>query len=185
MISFRILSLTALFFVIFAINPNISFCQIDSNNIRIGPEQMQEPGGGHFFNYGDKNKVNIEVIVIGGGGGGRYLIPQGTTIFDFLIMAGGTSKRTVEDIKIVRFSSDTPRLKGNEVIQLSFSDFYGEKKDVLKSQPNPTLKPGDMVILPEAKDASQSFWFYAREVISYIGTFVSFYYLIYNIFRKN
>lgn len=166
------------------INNNLSISQIDSSNIRIGPDQLQAPGGGNFFNYSDKNKVNIEVIKIGGSGGGRYLIPQGTTIFDFLIMAGGTGKKIVEEIKIVRFSSDTPKLKGNEVIELSFENLYGDNRDILKGQPNPILKPGDMIILPEITDAP-TFWFYVREVISYVGTFVSFYYLIYNIFRRN
>jgi len=168
----------------FVISNNLSISQIDSSNIRIGPEQLSQPGGGHFFNYSDKNKVNIEVIMIGGSGGGRFIIPEGTTIFDFLIMAGGTGKKTVEDVKIVRFSSDTPKLRSNQVIELSFEDFYGDKEDILKSQSNPILKPGDMVILPEVSDGL-TFWYYVREVISYVGTFVSFYYLIYNIFRNN
>ena len=182
MSSFRIVLLLVLFFTV---RVNLSISQIDSSNIRIGPDQLSEPGGGRFFNYGDKNKVNIEVVVIGGSGGGRYLIPQGTTIFDFLIMAGGTGKEIVKDIKIVRFSSDTPKLKGNEVIQLSFEALYGdEKEEILKSQSNPILKPGDMVILPEIS-TQQSIWYYVVQVISYVGTLVSFYYLIYNIFRNN
>jgi len=180
--SFRILLLLVLFFTI---NTNLSFSQVDSSNIRIGPDEISAPGGGHFFNYSDKNRVNIMVTVIGGGGGGRFLIPQGTRIFDFLIMAGATGEKTVKDVKIVSFSSDSNRLKGYEVKQVSFANLYGDNKDVLKSFPNPALKPGDMIIFQEPKPEGQPFWFYVREILSYIGTFASFYYLIYNIFNRN
>lgn len=120
-----------------------------------------------------------------GPGGGRYLIPQGTTIFDFLIMAGATGEKAVTNIKIVSLSSDSTRLKGYEVKEVSFANFYGSVKDAMKSQPNPLLKPGDMIIFPEVKPDGQSFWFYLREIITYVGTLASFYYLIYNIFRND
>ena len=101
-------------------------------------------------------------------------------------MSGGTGRKNVEDVKLLRFSSETPQLKPNEIIQLRFENLYAdEKSDILKSNLNPLLKPGDMIIVPEIRADQQSFWFYAREVISYVGTFVSFYYLIYNIFRDN
>ena len=155
----------------------------DDDNIRIGPEEIMRPGGAHYYNYADKNKVNIEVVVMGGGAAGKYLIPDGTTVFDLLIMAGGTSEASLEDIKLIRFRSDSPLLQGKEVIQLDYSNLYGDKKDLLKTQQNPKLHPGDMIIIPVTQP-TQPFWYYVREFISYVGTFVSFYYLIYGLFFK-
>lgn len=172
--------------LLFLININLSYSQFDSSKIKAGPEELMMAKGGNYFNFADKNKVNIEVAIIGGAGSGRYLIPQGTTVFDLLLMSGGTGRKNVEDIKLVRFASETPQLKPNEVILLKYETLYSEEKaDITKGNLNPILKPGDMIIVPDIKTDQQSFWFYAREIISYVGTFVSFYYLIYNIFRNN
>ncbi len=183
LITFRKAFVLILFFTI---NVNFSYSQFDSSKIKAGPEELNLAKGGNYFNFADKNKINIEVTLIGGNGAGKYLIPQGTTVFDLLLMSGGTGRKNVEDVKLLRFSSETPQLKPNEIIQLRFENLYAdEKSDILKSNLNPLLKPGDMIIVPEIRADQQSFWFYAREVISYVGTFVSFYYLIYNIFRDN
>lgn len=172
--------------LVFLTNINLSFSQFDSSKIKAGPEELNVAKGGNYFNFADKNKINIEVTIIGGAGSGRYLIPTGTTVFDLLLMSGGTGRKNVEDIKLVRFASETPQLKPNEVILLKYETLYSEEKaDITKGNLNPILKPGDMIIVPEIRPDQQSFWFYAREVISYVGTFVSFYYLIYNIFRNN
>ena len=172
--------------LVFLTNINISFSQFDSSKIKAGPEELNMAKGGNYFNFADKNKINIEVTIIGGAGSGRYLIPTGTTVFDLLLMSGGTGRKNVEDIKLVRFASETPQLKPNEVILLKYETLYSEEKaDITKGNLNPILKPGDMIIVPAVRPDQQSFWFYAREVISYVGTFVSFYYLIYNIFRNN
>ncbi|MBL0109166.1 MAG: hypothetical protein IPP52_18305 [Ignavibacteria bacterium] len=172
--------------LVFLTNVNFSYSQFDSSKIKAGPEELNMAKGGNYFNFADKNKINIEVTIIGGAGSGRYLIPEGTSVFDLLLMSGGTGRKNVDDIKLLRFASETPQLKPNEIIQLKYENLYSEEKsDILKSNLNPLLKPGDMIIVPEVKPDQQSFWYYAREVISYVGTFVSFYYLIYNIFRDN
>jgi len=172
--------------LVFLTNVSPSYSQFDSSKIKAGPEELNMAKGGNYFNFADKNKINIEVTIIGGAGSGRYLIPEGTSVFDLLLMSGGTGRKNVDDIKLLRFASETPQLKPNEIIQLKYENLYSEEKsDILKSNLNPLLKPGDMIIVPEVKPDQQSFWYYAREVISYVGTFVSFYYLIYNIFRDN
>ena len=43
---------------------------IDSNKVKAGPEDLMEKNSGKYFNYSDKNKVNIEIIVIGGAASG-------------------------------------------------------------------------------------------------------------------
>jgi hypothetical protein len=175
--SYRIF-LVFLFFVL--INATNCFSQNDSDKIKIGPEELQISKGGHYFNYSDKNKVNIEVIVLGIGAG-KYLIPQGTSLFDLLIMLGGTDERTVDEIKVVRFNTETPILKGYEVKEYNYADLYGDPQDILKPQKNPLLKPGDMVILPSPRDATNNLFTYIRDTIAFVGTLVSFYFLIDNL----
>ncbi|MBV6478517.1 MAG: hypothetical protein HGGPFJEG_01272 [Ignavibacteria bacterium] len=176
---FRFSILIVLFFLI---KSGLVYSQFDSSKIKIGPEDLQSIKG-NYHNYADKNKVNIEVIVIGGSTPGKYLIPQGTTVFELLLMANSSSEKGVEDVKLIRFSTETPKLKGNEVIFLDFDNLYNDSKDeILEAMKNPVLKPGDLLVVPKVEE-KYTFWFYAREIISYIGTFISFYYLIYNVVR--
>jgi hypothetical protein len=163
---------------------HLCYSQDDSSKIKIGPEDLLNLTKGRYFNYADKNKVNIEIVVLGTSAG-RYLIPQGTTLFDFLLMSGGTNSHLIKDIKIVRFKSESPILKANEVFEYDYSDLYGDRQEILKSHKNPILKPGDMVILPETKASDQTVFYYIRETIAFVGTLVSFYYLIDNIIRRN
>lgn len=182
MISFLRFFFITLFFIL---SKQICFSQIDTtDNIKIGPEDLQNLSKGRYFNFGNKNEVNIEITVLGTAAG-KYLIPRGTTLFDFLIMCGGTSSSILDDVKIVKFSSETPVMKGTQVKEYDFSEFYGDKQDVLKSQKNPELKPGDLIILPETFGPDQTVFFYIRETIAFVGTLVSFYYLIDNIVRRN
>ncbi len=181
MSSFRVLLFFLLFFIVFG---NTGYSQNDSNKILIGPEDLQNAKGGHYFNFADKNKVNIEVTILGTAAG-RYLIPQGTTLFELLLMGGVTNSYLVEKIKLVRFSSETPALRGSEVLEYSYIDLYGDNKDILKSQKNPVLRPGDMIILPETKAANETLFYLITQTISFVGTLVSFYYLIDNIIRRN
>ena len=152
----------------------------DSDKVRIGPDEIISPKGGHFFNFADKNKVNIEVIVLGISAG-KYLIPQGTTLFDFMIMIGGTQDYVLEEIKIVRFKSESPKLQATEVKNYHLDNLYGDKADILKPMNNPPLKPGDMLILPNAKPPSQSIFYYIQTTVSFVATILSFYYLIDNL----
>lgn len=180
MISFRSFLLLILFFSF----TSISFSQNDSDKIKIGPEDLQSAKGGKYYNFADKNKVNIEVTVLGTGAG-RYLIPQGTTLFEFLLMSGGTNSNVLEEVRIVRFKSETPIMKGTEFKEYDFSTLYGDKEEVLEAKKNPILKPGDMIVLPETLAPDQTAWYYIRETIAFVGTLVSFYYLIDNIVRRN
>ena len=168
--------------LLFFISFNFCYSQNDSDKVKIGPEELQITRGGRYFNFSDKNKVNIEVTVLGSFAG-KYLIPQGTNLFDLLLMMGGTSSEIMEDIKIVRFKTETPKLQATEVIYYQLDNLYGDKSDILKPMRNPILKPGDMVIVPEPRSA-QSIFFYIQQTIAFVGTLVSFYYLIDNITRR-
>lgn len=180
MSSFRFYSALILFIFI---SINNCFSQNDSDKVRVGPEELQISKGGHYFNFSDKNKVNIEVIMLGLGAG-KYLIPKGTTLFDFLIMAGGTSEYIMEDVKIVRFSSESPKMKATEVINYDdLADLYGNKEDILRTKKNPVLQPGDMLIVPQEK-SEQSIFYYIQQTIYFVGTLLSFYYLIDNTYNR-
>jgi len=169
-------------FIFFSFNS--SYSQNDSDKVRVGPEELQISKGGHYFNFSDKNKVNIEIIVLGLGAG-KYLIPKGTTLFDLLIMAGGTSEYIMEDIKILRFSSESPKMKVTEVLKYDdLADLYGNKEDILKTKKNPELKPGDMIIVPQEKPGDQSLFYYIQQTIYFVGTLLSFYYLIDNTYNR-
>ncbi len=168
--------LTLLFFFV---SINFCFSQNDSDKIRVGPEELQINRGGNYFNFADKNKVNIEITVLGSFAG-KYLIPQGTNLFDFLIMVGGTSPYILEDIKIVRFRSETPKIQATEVFYYQMDNLYGDKQDILQPIKNPLLKPGDMIIVPQPP-TTQNLFFYIQQVITFVGTLVTFYYLIDNI----
>ncbi|HMS63860.1 MAG TPA: hypothetical protein PKD83_01250 [Ignavibacteria bacterium] len=181
MISYRI---SFVLILVLFLNINNSYSQFDSSKIKIGPEELLSGRGGMYFNFADKNKVNFEVTIIGGVGTGRYLIPKGTTVFDLLLMSGGTIRTQVDDVKLVRFESDTPQLKINEVIQLDFSTIYSEDvKDIKKGNSNPVLKPGDMLIVPVLKTPPPGFWATVITIMSYVTTLISFYYVVSNVYR--
>ena len=175
-------SFCSVIFLFFFTSFNFCLSQNDSDKIRVGPEELQVTKGGRYFNFADKNKINIEVTVIGSFAG-TYLIPQGTNLFDLLLMMGGTSSDIMEDMKIVRFKSETPKLQASEVIYYQLDGLYGDKSDILRPMNNPVLKPGDMIIVPEPK-TTQNIFFYIQQIVAFVGTLVSFYYLIDNVTRR-
>lgn len=154
----------------------------DSIYTKIGPEELQQFKGGHYYNFSDKNKVNIEIILLGNLAG-KYLIPEGTKLFDFLIMSGASTSYMLEDVKIVRFKSASPKLAASEVLEFNLDGLYGDKQDILVPLNNPSLKPGDMVIVPEAQD-SRSIFYYIQTTITFVSTLVTFYYLIDNLIYR-
>lgn len=180
MSSLRICSFFLLFFFIFSVSVK---SQNDTDKIKIGPEELQSLKGGHYYNFSDKNKVNIEVMLLGGVAYGKYLIPEGTTLFDLIIMSGGANTYTMEDVKVVRFKTETPKMQGRDVVQYDYSGLFGDKEDILEAKSNPMLRAGDWVIVPEPKP-DRDIFFYITQTITFIGTLVSFYYLIDNIVRR-
>ncbi len=68
-------------FLSFIFQASLSFSQ-DSSDIRIGTDEITKTGP-NYYNYADKDKVNIEVSLWGYvKNPGRYLIPQGTKAID-------------------------------------------------------------------------------------------------------
>ena len=47
--------------LVFLTNVNPSYSQFDSSKIKAGPEELNMAKGGNYFNFADKNKINIHV----------------------------------------------------------------------------------------------------------------------------
>ena len=98
-------------------------------------------------------------------------------------MSGASSSAMLEEVKIVRFKSDSPKLQASEVLEFNLDGLYGDKQDILRPLSNPNLKPGDMVIVPEVDD-SRSLFYYIQTTITFVSTLVTFYYLIDNLIYR-
>ncbi len=181
----RILKITIFLFVIFTGAANAQFeFDLDSNKIKAGPEELQLKTG-KYYNYSDKNKVNIEVTIIGGPAPGKYLIPEGTTLFDLLLMGGATNEEMFEDIKVVTLNSESPTFKTRNVTEYDYSMLYGTKKEVAKSFQNPTVRPGDLIILPNIKPANPfGAFYYITQITYFLSSLISFYFLLERLVRE-
>ncbi|MGV8017602.1 MAG: SLBB domain-containing protein [Ignavibacteria bacterium] len=136
------------FFIIFLILCSLpAFAQDEKERLGIQDEIKL---GSNYYNYGDKDKVNIEVLVWGTiPTPGKYLIPQGTRLLDLITLCGGPSKDTkLEDIRIVRTKNDSLGIKEDKVIKLNYNDYLWDDKISLSAKQNPVLMAGDMIVFP-------------------------------------
>ncbi|MCX7834233.1 MAG: SLBB domain-containing protein, partial [Ignavibacteria bacterium] len=96
-------------FLIFLITSFNVYAQEDS--IKFGPIETMKIGA-NYHNYSDKDKANIEVLVIGGvKNPGVYLIPKGKTLVDLLALTGGAvDESNYESFKFIRTKKLNPDL---------------------------------------------------------------------------
>jgi hypothetical protein len=119
---------------------------------RVGSNQIFSQQGG-FFNYSEKDKVNIEVSVWGYVKfPGKYIIPQGSTLVDLISFAGGPIiDAKLEEIRLFRQKNDTLNISADEMIKIDYNDiFWSENVFSNKTNKNRniTLKPGDVLVFP-------------------------------------
>ncbi|MDZ4713516.1 MAG: SLBB domain-containing protein [bacterium] len=140
------LKLLKAFTLIFLSIPAIIFSQVDRQ--KVGNDMLTSQQGG-FYNYGDKDKVNIEVNVWGYVKfPGKYLIPKGSTIMDLISYSGGPLTETkLEDIRLFRPKNDSLRITEDRVIELNYNDLFWEERVSSKSKYNSEMIPGDILIL--------------------------------------
>jgi len=140
------LKLLKAFTLIFLSIPAIIFSQVDRQ--KVGNDMLTSQQGG-FYNYGDKDKVNIEVNVWGYVKfPGKYLIPKGSTIMDLISYSGGPLTETkLEDIRLFRPKNDSLRITEDQVIELNYNDLFWEERVSSKSKYNSEMIPGDILIL--------------------------------------
>ncbi|MBV6478509.1 MAG: hypothetical protein HGGPFJEG_01264 [Ignavibacteria bacterium] len=126
--------------------PAASFSQLDRQ--KVGNESFFNQQGG-FFNYGDKDKVNIDVNVWGFVKfPGKYLIPEGSTVQDLISYSGGPSvEAKLEEIILFRPKNDSLGNFKDEIFSVTYNDLFWEELKHKKDRINPILKPGDILIL--------------------------------------
>lgn len=119
------------------------------NKERVGVDQVNTQQGG-FYNYGEKDKVNIEIGVWGFvKNPGKYIIPLGSTFIDLISYAGGPlNEANLDDIRLFRPKNDTLKITKDELIRLNYYDLFWEKEINTNTNRNIILKPGDVIIFP-------------------------------------
>lgn len=119
------------------------------NETRVGEFETKKMGI-NYFNYSDPDKVNIEVIVLGGVKyPGKYLVPEGSTFLDVMSLTGGLiNDRIGDNIKFIRPSEKSGKLKDDKVILLKYADLFKDDSIGIVNKNNPVLKPGDVIAVP-------------------------------------
>lgn len=135
-----------IFILIFLVLPAISFSQLDRQEV--GNDAFLNQQGG-FYNYGDRDKVNIYVNVWGYVRyPGKYLIPQGSTVQDLISYSGGPNTESkLEDIILYRPKSDSLSISKDLIIKLNYNDLFWTDNVSSKVRINPDLLPGDVLIM--------------------------------------
>ena len=126
--------------------PAILLSQIDRQ--KVGNDATYNQQGG-FYNYGDKDKVNIYVNVWGFVNyPGRYLIPKGSTIMDLLSYSGGpVIESKLEDVRLYRPKNDSLNIRKDKLIVINYNDLFWSDYQESKDKVNSVLMPGDILIL--------------------------------------
>ena len=155
----------------------------DNKNERIGLDEILKAGT-NYYNYSDKDKVNIEVSIWGYvRNPGRYLIPIGTTAVELITLSGGPQyEAKIDDIRIVRLKNDSLNIPENKIINLNYNDFLWEEKINNANKQNPTLLPGDLVLIPGGP--RYSFRDNLGIVLSIISVLVSVSILLVTVFKN-
>lgn len=128
--------------------PSLLFSQNDRE--KVGNNEITSQQGG-FYNYGDKDKVNIEVNIWGYVKyPGKYLIPKGSTVMDLISYSGGPiTESKLEDIRLFRPKNDSLHTK-DKLINLDYNDLLWDSppEDLknFKNKINIALMPGDILI---------------------------------------
>jgi hypothetical protein len=121
----------------------------DTNDVRIGKQEISKTGG-HYFNYAEADKVNIEVSLWGYiPSPGKYLVPQGTTLIDLITLGGGpTQDSKLDDIRLIRMRNDSLNITQDKIIKVDYNDLLWEDNIGSSSKKNPLLMPGDIILIP-------------------------------------
>lgn len=116
---------------------------------RVGSTQTYTQSGG-LFNYGEKDKVNIEVSLWGYVKyPGKYIIPQGSTLVDLVSYAGGPSvDAKLDNIRLFRPKNDSLNITEDEMIKIDYNDIFWLDKVTFKKNRNIIMKPGDILVFP-------------------------------------
>ncbi len=134
--------------IVILISLNVAHSQPDRE--QVGNENLLNISGGAFYNYAQKNKVNIEVNIWGYvQKPGKYLIPKGVTVQDLISYAGGPLvDANLDEIRLYRPKNDSLHITSDLIISLDYNDLFWENEVSPKNKINPVLLPGDILIFP-------------------------------------
>lgn len=147
----RVLSITKKYIltvILIFISFNYSYSQPDKE--QVGNVNLLNISGGAFYNYSQKNKVNIEVNIWGYvQNPGKYLVPKGVTVQDLISYAGGPLvDANLDEIRLYRPKNDSLHITSDLIISLNYEDLFWEDEVSPKDKKNPVLLPGDILIFP-------------------------------------
>ncbi len=150
-----------IFVTIMIFFPVLSNSQVDRQ--RVGNTDIYNQQGG-FYNFGDKDKVNIDVNVWGFVKyPGKYLIPKGSTLQDLISYSGGpTIDSKLEEIILYSPRNDSANINSDRILKINYDDLFWQENTVSKNRNNPLLSPGDILILKGEPR------YFARDNISFI-----------------
>ncbi len=141
--NFKYLQILSFFFLF---TPVTLLSQIDRQ--KVGNDEIYNQQGG-FYNYGDKDKVNIDVNVWGFVHyPGKYLIPKGSTIMDLISYSGGPIiESKLEDVRLYRPKNDSLKITKDKLYVIDYDDLFWNQYKGSKDKVNSVLMPGDILIL--------------------------------------
>jgi len=164
-----------LFFVLSA----TLFAQVKDYEIGTSAIDRASRQGG-LYDYSDPTSVNMKVAVWGFMKyPGRYIVPVNTTVLDLLSYAGGPSDDAdLEDIRLYRLMVDSTQI----MVKINYNDLLWEEHLENRKKYIPSLKGGDILLVPGAPRLYFKDWF--SITLSVISTLISLSILIINIVRK-
>jgi hypothetical protein len=151
---------------------------------RVGMNQIFSQQGG-FYNYGEKDKVNIEVSVWGYVKfPGKYIIPQGATLVDLISYAGGPIiDAKLENIRLFRPKNDTLNITKDEMMKFDYNDIFWSDNVSKNDKRNVILKAGDILVFPG--EPRMFFKDNIYLIVSVASVLISLAILVVSITRKN
>lgn len=110
-----------------------------------------------LYDFSDPNAVNIKVAVWGYvPRAGKYIIPDYATVSDLLSYAGGPERDSnLDDLRIYRTNNDGKE----QMIKFSYQDLVWDDNLEVRNRVVPTLKPGDILIIPGSPKLFFQDWF--------------------------
>lgn len=127
--------------------PGLLFSQ--QEGLRVGNDNFLSQQGG-YYNYGDKDGVNIYVNIWGYVKfPGKYLIPKGSTVVDLISYGGGPlTDAKLEDIRLFRPKNDSLGFYKDQLKKFNYNDLVWDEDAQIKQQKvNIELQPGDVLVL--------------------------------------
>jgi SLBB domain len=110
-----------------------------------------------LYDFSDPSTLNIKVSVWGYvARPGKYIIPQYATVTDLLSYAGGPERDAeLSDLRIYRVDSDGKE----QLIRFSYNDLVWSDHLEVRNRVVPTLKAGDIFIVPGSPKMFFEDWF--------------------------